>query len=243
MEEIQKTEIHTEKDESKNELKNEVNVEPFSTPAEKKVVKIELFEYDIDDSQIEDEEIENQLLQRTMSLTDLSISKPIENSEQNDDTSKLIPLAKSTSLTNLSKPNLADLNPESEFLKSAVDALEEHRQEQAAIEKQIQNLMEASLKRREQFRAVWGVSPKSINQKRDLKTVLNVQKVAFSSDLIENDNVIENENDLEQNDMFGMNTITDEEKNEENEQEKAPIGNFYHTVWKFQDFFCHSDFP
>ena len=144
--EIQKTEIHTEKDESKNELKNEVNVEPFSTPAEKKVVKIELFEYDIDDSQIEDEEIENQLLQRTMSLTDLSISKPIENSEQDEDTSKLIPLAKSTSLTNLSKPNLADLNPESEFLKSAVDALEEHRQEQAAIEKQIQNLMEASLK-------------------------------------------------------------------------------------------------
>ena len=36
-------------------------------------------------------------------------------------------------------------------------------------------LVNSIAKRREQFRAVWGVSPKSINQKRDLKTVLNVQ--------------------------------------------------------------------
>ena len=93
------------------------------------------------------------------------------------------------------------------------------------------------LQRREQFRAVWGVSPKSINQKRDLKTVLNVQKVAFSSDLIENDNenVIQNdngnENDLEQNDMFGMNTIAEEVKNDnENDEEKAPIGNYHKVV-------------
>ena len=30
------------------------------------------------------------------------------------------------------------------------------------------------------LRAVWGVSPRSINQKRDLKTVINVQNVSFS---------------------------------------------------------------
>ena len=65
-------------------------------------------------------------------------------------------------------------------MKSAVEALAEHRTEQAAIEQQIQSLMEKSLKRREQFRAVWGVSPRSINQKRDLKTVINVQNVSFS---------------------------------------------------------------
>ena len=75
-------------------------------------------------------------------------------------------------------------------MKSAVEALAEHRTEQAAIEQQIQSLMEKSLKRREQFRAVWGVSPRSINQKRDLKTVINVQNVSFSG----YDNVEEGKN-------------------------------------------------
>ena len=108
-------------------------------------------------------EMEN-VLQRSASLIDLQ-----------PESDKLITLAKSTSMIDLS-----ELNVESEHLKSAVEALATHRQEQAVIEQQIQSLMEKSLKRREQFRAVWGVSPRSINQKRDLKTVINVQNVCFS---------------------------------------------------------------
>ena len=50
------------------------------------------------------------------------------------------------------KIDLSFLDVESEPLKSAVEALAEHRTEQAAIEQQIQSLMEKSLKRREQFR-------------------------------------------------------------------------------------------
>ena len=118
---------------------------------------------------------EQSLLQRSFSMTDLANSLP-QNEEKME---KLIPLAKSSSMTDLF--SLQDLNPNSEFLKSAIKDLEEHRQEQASIETQIQSLMEKSLKRREQFRAVWGVSPRSINQKRDAKTVINVQNVRFSS--------------------------------------------------------------
>ena len=82
--------------------------------------------------------------------------------------------------------------------------------------------MEKSLKRREQFRAVWGVSPKSINQKRDLKTVLNVQNVKFSTNDLISENQeenFENYNQME-NEMFGLqihekNNIEDEENNEQ----------------------------
>jgi len=119
-------------------------------------------------------------LQRSSSLVDL---------EHPD---KLVTLCKSTSMIDLSQ-----LDVESEPLKSAVEALAEHRTEQAAIEQQIQSLMEKSLKRREQFRAVWGVSPRSINQKRDLKTVINVQNVSFSG--YDNE---EKDNDKHQNEDF-----------------------------------------
>ena len=87
--------------------------------------------------------------------------------------------------------------------------------------------MEKSLKRREQFRAVWGVSPKSINQKRDMKTVLNVQNVKFSTDDLNSEDPeelapkFENYNQME-NEMFGLQI--DEKNNieevEENEQQK-----------------------
>ena len=107
-------------------------------------------------------------------MTDLA--KSMQNNEQRME--KIIPLAKSSSMINL--VSLKDLNPNTEFLKTAIKDLEEHRQEQASIETQIQSLMEKSLKRREQFRAVWGVSPRSINQKRDMKTVINVQNVSFT---------------------------------------------------------------
>ena len=114
------------------------------------------------------------MLQRSFSMTDLAKLDPTMEEKME----KIIPLAKSSSMTDL--VSLQDLKPNSEFLESAIVALEEHRQEQATIETQIQSLMEKSLKRREQFRAVYGVSPRSINQKRDIKTVINVQNVNFS---------------------------------------------------------------
>ena len=118
-------------------------------------------------------------------MTDLAKLDP----KMEEKMEKIIPLAKSSSMTDL--VSLQDLEPKSEFLKSAIVALEEHRQEQATIETQIQSLMEKSLKRREQFRAVWGVSPRSINQKRDIKTVINVQNVNFSgADVAEGKNSV-----------------------------------------------------
>ena len=43
-------------------------------------------------------------------------------------------------------------------------------------------LISRSQRRREEFIVVWGVSPRCINKKRTVKTVINVQKVAFSPD-------------------------------------------------------------
>jgi hypothetical protein len=137
------------------------------------VEKIELFEYELDDSSYPDEEFEQRLLQKSMSMLHLSICDEATVEEE-----KFIVLAKSSSLTDLS--SLEELEQPSSLFRSALESLKEHRQEQAAIDMQIQSLMERSLKRREQFRAVWGVSPRSINQKRDLKTAINVQNVTFS---------------------------------------------------------------
>ena len=106
------------------------------------VLNVEIIEYEIDDSQIEDEEIENQLLQRSMSVNDLStlvLTEKLESSEKNS--AKLVPLARSLSMNNLKEDeeesitDLKKLNPDSSFLKSAVESLEEHRQEQATIGK------------------------------------------------------------------------------------------------------------
>ena len=198
---------------------NVLEPEDIKTPIQKsgeEVLSVSIYEYEIDDSQLDDEDIEKQLLQRSMSMTNLSNNVFFDDIETE---SKLVPLAKSTSLTDL-HTSLKDLNPESSFLKSAVEALEEHRQEQAIIEQQIQNLMERSLKRREQFRAVWGVSPKSINQKRDLKTVLNVQKVGFSLD---EENLDDEEETKESDDVF-FGIMSPEKKVDENEEK--PIGNY-----------------
>ena len=198
---------------------NVLEPEDIKTPIQKsgeEVLSVSIYEYEIDDSQLDDEDIEKQLLQRSMSMSNLSNNVFIDDMETE---SKLVPLAKSTSLTDL-HTSLKDLNPESSFLKSSVEALEEHRQEQAIIEQQIQNLMERSLKRREQFRAVWGVSPKSINQKRDLKTVLNVQKVGFSLD---EENLDAEEETKESDDVF-FGIMSPEKKVDGNEEK--PIGNY-----------------
>ena len=204
---------------------NVLEAEAARTPIQKsgeEILSVSIYEYEIDDSQLDDEEIEKQLLQRSMSMGNLSNFVSIDDMETE---SKLVPLAKSTSLTDL-HTSLNDLNPESSFLKSAVEALEEHRQEQAIIEQQIQNLMERSLKRREQFRAVWGVSPKSINQKRDLKTVLNVQKVGFSLD---EENLEAEEETKESNDVF-FGIMSPEKKVDGNEEK--PIGNYWNRYFK-----------
>ena len=52
--------------------------------------------------------------------------------------------------------------------------------DQADIERQLQNLMLASLQRKEQFRQVWGVSPKSINQKRNQKLIIGAHEILFN---------------------------------------------------------------
>ena len=71
--------------------------------------------------------------------------------------------------------------------------------------------MEKSLKRRQQFRAVWGVSPRSINQKRDLKTVINVQNVSFSGPEVEP----EVESEVEPNRIKDTGPETNEDENDE----------------------------
>ena len=156
---VQKLSTEIEESDLKSPIKNEISKE-MCTP--KKITELS-----------EDKSLKNieSPLQKSFSMINLDI----QSLEKEESDSKLITLAKSSSLT-----DLRELEPQSEFLKSAIDALEEHRQEQAEIENQIQNLMARSFQRREQFRAVWGVSPKSINQKRDLKTVIHFQKVKFS---------------------------------------------------------------
>ena len=121
---------------------------PIKTPTtihkygDQDVLNVEIIEYEIDDSQIEDEEIENQLLQRSMSVNDLStlLLTADEKKESENNSAKLVPLARSLSMNNLEDENgngtdLKNLNPDSSFLKSAVESLEEHRQEQATIGK------------------------------------------------------------------------------------------------------------
>ncbi len=191
----QSEEVQQESPEKLELLENHLN-----TPT---IVNTKPEEIPVPDMAETSEESESPLPQKTVSLTDLSSAIQDEMVKEE----KLIPLAKSSSMIDLS--SLKDLNPSSEFLKSALVALEEHRQEQAVIENQIQSLMKKSLERRQQFRAVWGVSPRSINQKRDLKTVINVQKVSFSKPDLE---------EAEDNDFAQM-----EEESQQMEEESQPV--------------------
>lgn len=68
-----------------------------------------------------------------------------------------------------------ELETSDPFLKEAIENLNKHREEQVRLENQLLDLMAKSKQRRKDFKAVWGVSPRSINQKRTVKTVLNVQ--------------------------------------------------------------------
>ena len=67
-----------------------------------------------------------------------------------------------------------------------------------------------SQKRREEFKAVWGVSPRSINRKRTVKTVINVHNVVCSPDVPkceseENSDIDDNLSDTK--DMFELKEV------------------------------------
>ena len=78
-----------------------------------------------------------------------------------------------------------------------------------------------SQRRREEFKSVWGVSPRCINKKRTVKTVINVPKVAFSPRPEEFDNDENSDIDdslLSTEDMFGK---TDDKTKNFDEKENA----------------------
>merc|ERR1719259_606710 len=83
-------------------------------------------------------------------------------------------------------PPLA-LDTSDPFLRDAIERVNRHREEQIALDNKILEIMAKSKKRREDFRAVWGFSPKSINRKRSVKTVFNVHQIKMSEDAPEPD--------------------------------------------------------
>ena len=130
-------------------------------------------EIDIEDDEFEDTNNASLLLRRAKSYEHLPPSDQI------------VVLASSASEEDLRvepKPNL-ESDTTDPFLKEAIENLNKHRQEQAALENKLLDIMSKSKKRRENFRAVWGVSPRSINQKRTVKTVLTVQNFKVSDDV------------------------------------------------------------
>lgn len=174
-------------------------------------------EYEIEDSALEDQAVDKMMLQR--SLSNLELATPSKR-----DTPSQSLLVKSTSTVDLTDETVCrDIT--CDFLKAAVKDLERHRQQQAEIDRQIQELMTQSKKRREEFKVVWGVSPKSINQKRTVKIALNVQDVSFSHDQPKNNEEDDEiQSDFGQDDMFGPEApVEDEEDEEESELEKSAI--------------------
>jgi len=69
---------------------------------------------------------------------------------------------------------------EKDWLQQAEEDLEIYRKEQACIDQKLAELRMQSHRRREKFKAVWGVSPRCINQKRSTKNVINLEKITFS---------------------------------------------------------------
>ena len=87
----------------------------------------------------------------------------------------------------LELPCLPEENPSPFFSRDAIERVNRHREEQIALDNKILEIMAKSKKRREDFRAVWGFSPKSINRKRSVKTVFNVHQIKMSEDAPEPD--------------------------------------------------------
>ena len=67
-----------------------------------------------------------------------------------------------------------------------------------------------SLSRREQFRQVWGVSPKSINQKRNLKTLIGAHQISFTETEPTLTNVNKIDEEMFDNEMFERENIEQE---------------------------------
>lgn len=94
---------------------------------------------------------------------------------------KPLQLTRCVSEANLSERITSAPQPVSQFLLDALEAHRLHQEEQDAIQRQMEALMTKARERREEFRKAWGVSPKSINRKRTIKTVIiQPMQVQFS---------------------------------------------------------------
>jgi len=77
-----------------------------------------------------------------------------------------------TTLTRSASDTDLATEPASNFLLEALEAKKHYAEQQAAIDAEMLRLIEESRLRRERFKLCWGVSPKSVNRKRTLKTVI-----------------------------------------------------------------------
>merc|ERR1719376_1139436 len=149
-----------------------------------------LYEIDIEDANFEDANNASVLLQKARSYEDLRPSVELDGtaaaaadevvlagSNSEEDLRRLI----ETKRAELPKPEL-QLETSDPFLKEAIDNLNRHRQEMADSENHFFEVMTKRSKRRKEFKAIWGFSPRTINQKRDRKVVLNVQRFEMSED-------------------------------------------------------------
>ena len=144
-----------------------------------------------EDDSLEEEHHEVSFLQRATSMMELSSSNntpgeelptpdPATPAEEQVDP-KPLKLARSVSEADLTTCLSAAPKPVSEFLLSALEAHRQHLVEQDEIQRQMEALMRKARQRREEFRKAWGVSPKSINRKRTVKTVITEDlEVQFS---------------------------------------------------------------
>ena len=138
---------------------------------------------DDDDDLETDADYEVSFLRRSASMLDISSSAGeeslkktnLEDKKENEkkmaDTTAPLQLARSVSEADLSRRIDSAPQPVSQFLLDALEAHRQHLEEQEEIERQMLALMSKAKSRREEFRKTWGVSPKSINRKRTIKTV------------------------------------------------------------------------
>ena len=94
----------------------------------------------------------------------------------------------------------------------------------ACIDKKLAELILRSQTRRAEFKSVWGVSPRCINKKRTVKTVINAPKVAFSTEVCNSNDKDNNEIDEQLTStehMFGNITESEKANEDENVLEKS----------------------
>ena len=139
---------------------------------DRSMVNVEIFEFD-------DGEVS--FMHRSLSMADLSTAADKSGVKDGDEDKEIHKLARSTSEINLRETDKLEKLDLSEFLRRALQAHAEHVREQTEIEKEMKALMEKARRRREVFKANWGVSPRNVNRLRTLKTVtMPLQEVTFS---------------------------------------------------------------